>query len=238
MITTRRKFYRKAEASPLGGAFTVLLDGRAPRTPAGRPLAVPDLALAGILAAEWNAQDKEIRPSTMPVTQLVNTAIDRIPEEREQILAEMIRYGASDLLCYRAEHPLELVERQERLWAPLLDWAAETLGGARLEVATGILPVAQPDEALEAIGRAAAELDDLRLAGLAHATAALGSVVLGLALAHGRLDAEEAFALSLLDETFQAERWGEDHEAAARRARLGTEIAAAAVLLAATPPSA
>lgn len=222
-----KRFYKTAGVAAANGGFAVTLDGRPVRTPMGAPLQVPSAALAEALAAEWQDQGEQIEPASMPLTQLANTAIDRVGPLRGAVIDELLNYAGTDLLCYRAEHPAELATRQSGRWQPVLDWAM-TRFDAPLLVVTGVMPVAQPAETLAALRRAAEAYEPYRLTALQMATAASGSLVLALALVEGRLDEAEAFAASQLDELYQAELWGEDEEAAARRDRLKTELTAAA----------
>jgi chaperone required for assembly of F1-ATPase len=220
-----KRFYEQAAVTVAGGGgHGIALDGRPIRTPGGVRLAAPNSALAEAIAAEWAAQEGEIRPLTMPMMRLAATAIDRVAAERAAIVDQIAAYGGSDLLCYRAETPAPLVERQAALWQPLLDWAAET-HGARLAVTHGITHVAQEQAALDALRAAADALDDFRLAAVSQLTAGCGSLVIALAVSAGHIGAEEATAASLLDEKWQAEQWGEDAEATERRRTLAREIA-------------
>jgi chaperone required for assembly of F1-ATPase len=212
------------------GGWGVTLDGRPLRTPARRELRVPSEPLATAIAAEWDAQDPDIRPETMPLTRLAATAIDRTAEKREEATAEVAGYAGTDLVCYRADHPAALAGRQQAAWQPLIDWAAGRYD-AGLAVTTGIVPLAQSPASLGVYAGVVAALDDFRLTALHAATAACGSLVIALALLEGRLDAEGAFEVSQIDETFQIEAWGEDAEAARRRAALAADIAAAARFL-------
>ena len=164
-----RRFYRQVEVECQGDAHRVLLDGRPVRTPAKRALTLPTAALASALAAEWRDQGETIEPATMPLTRLASTAQDRLPDLRAAALAELAAYAETDLLCYRAAAPPELVERQGQTWQPLLDWAAGTYG-ARLAVTTSILPIAQPRPAVRRLWAVAEALDDWPLVGL-HAAA-------------------------------------------------------------------
>ena len=225
-----KRFYKTVSIAQDAGGWRVLLDGRAIRTPAKAVLIAPSETAAALIAAEWDAQDEEVRPQTMPATRLVNVAIDRTPLTRADIIAEARRYAETDLLCHRADAPAELVARQSHAWDPLLAWAAETHGVA-LKTAPGVIAIAQDQAALDAAAAAAAALDDLRLTCLAHAAAIASSVVIGLALVARRLDAEDAFRMSRVDEDFQIERWGEDAEArAAAEARRADLIAVGALL--------
>ena len=225
------RFYDKAEVREKGVRFAVCLDGRPVRTPGRAPLELPTNALATAIAEEWAGQDEQVRPQTMPLTSLACTAIDHVAVRRDRIVADTAAYCEHDLLCYWAEGQHELVERQRQSWQPLLDWAAETLG-ARLNVATGILPQAQPSEALKRLYDRVAACDDMTLVALSAAAQAAGSLVVALALVQGRLDAAEAFAVSQLDETYQNELWGQDREALQRRRSLEEDLTAAAHFMA------
>ena len=194
------------------------------RTPAGRPLAVSGAALANAVAEEWAAQGETIDRETMPLTRLVCTALDLVPERRADIVAEIAAYAETDLVCYRTDAPPALARRQAAAWEPLVTWAAERYG-ARLAVTSSITPVAQAPEALEALRNAVATEDDFALAGLSMATRAFGSLVIALAMRDGRLDAEAAADASLVDERYQLERWGDDAELAARCARVARDAA-------------
>lgn len=192
-------------------------------TPAKVALRLPTRALAEAIAEEWRGQGDRIRPAAMPLSQFANTALDRVAPQPAAIAEGLLAFAATDLLCYRAEAPEALVERQQRLWQPLLDWLAGRHGAA-LMVYRGVLPRPQPEDAIRRLGRHIAGLDAFTLTALDSATRAAGSLVIGLALIEGRLGPEEAFALSQLDETFQIERWGEDSEAAARRRAIKAEF--------------
>jgi chaperone required for assembly of F1-ATPase len=222
-----KRVYREATTRHAGDGWGIALDGRPMRTPARHELIVPSAALAAAIAAEWDAQQDDIRPATMPLTRLAATAIDRTRTQRDLVIAAAANYAGTDLVCYRADHPPELVARQQAEWQPLLDWAMLRYD-ASLVVTSGILPQPQSPAALKAFAAAVAAQDDFRLIALHAMTAACGSLVIALALLEGRLDAAAAFVVSQLDETFQIEAWGEDAEAAARRQGLAEDIAAAA----------
>jgi chaperone required for assembly of F1-ATPase len=224
--TGTRRFYRASGARPEEGGYAVTLDGRTVRTPGGASLVVPREALARAIAEEWEAQSEHVDPRAMPLTRLAATAIDQVAATRESLIAELVRFAETDLVCYRAEEPDELVARQEQGWQPHLDWLEESLG-VRLEVTRGVIPRRQPEPSLAALRALLDDLDDLTLAGMASATPALGSLVLALGMVYGRLDPEDAFAASRIDEVFQEERWGEDAEAAERSAAVRRDVVAA-----------
>lgn len=221
-LSRTRRFYKVAAAVPVESGFAVQIDGRTPRTPGGARLVLPTLALAELVAGEWEAQGEFILPDAMPATRLANTAIDRIGQVREEVATEVARFAGSDTLCYFAEHPQGLVEEEARRWGPILDWAAQDLGVELTRVA-GVIHRPQDPGALARVKALALEEDDFGLAGLAHAAGLLGSAILALALIKGRLEAQEAFALSRLDEDYQARLWGEDEEAAERAEAIRVE---------------
>ncbi|MFC3060869.1 ATP12 family chaperone protein [Paenirhodobacter populi] len=209
-----KRFWKAAGVVETPEGYGIALDGRAVKTPAKAALAVPTRALAEAIAAEWDAQGETIDPATMPLTRAANAAIDKVAAQHGEVAAYIADYGGTDLLCYRAEAPEPLVARQAQGWDPLLDWAAEALG-ARLLVTQGVVSVAQPDEALAALSARVAAMDAWQLAALHDLVGISGSLLLGLAVAEGRLPPEEAWALSRIDEDWQAEQWGHDEEAAA-----------------------
>ena len=225
-----KRFYENVTVEGHKGGFSVHLDGRPVRTPAKAVLAAPSADLAAAIAQEWRAQSEELQPDTMPLTRLSSTASDQVAGRREAVIDEIVDYGGSDHLCYRAGLPADFVKRQNEAWQPLLDWAAATLD-APLRVTTGIVPIDQDAAALAALRRAVAAHDDWRLTALHGLTTVTGSLVLALALERGRVNADEAWELSRLDESHQAERWGEDPEATARAARLRADFDAAVRLL-------
>ncbi len=227
-----RRFYRTAEVAEDGGRFVLSLDGRRARTPGRHPLAHASRTLMLELAEEWGRQRETIDPADMPLTRLLNSAIDGVAHTMAETRAVILRYAGSDLLCYRAEEPDALVARQAHAFDPVLRWAADELG-ARFAVTAGVTYVAQPPEALAAIGAALDAYDDpVTLAALSVMTTLTGSALLALALARGFLSADAAWRAAHVDEDFQAERWGADAEAVAQRAARRREFEAAAAVVA------
>lgn len=210
-----RRFWTVATVEARDGGWAVLLDGRAPKTPAGAPLVLSTRAAAVMCQREWAAQGEFLEPATLFATRLAATAIDRIGAAREAVADEIAAYAGSDLLCYLADSPMALVERQAREWAPWREWAAREQGLV-LHPVEGVIHRPQPPESLARVKELALTLDDFALAGLAMATPLFGSAVLGLAVLRGALSGEDALALSRLDEAFQEEQWGVDDEAAVR----------------------
>lgn len=210
----RRRFWTAATTRPEAGGFTVLLDGRPLRTPAGAPLTVPTAGFAAAIATEWNGLASEILPDRLPMTRNANAAIDRVAPNPGPVVDAVAGYGASDLTCYRAEAPAGLVARQAAAWDPWLAWAAEHYR-APLRPVTGVMHQPQPAASLAALHAAVAAHGPFALTALHELVALSGSLVLGLAVSAGALEPGAAWALSRLDEAWQAEQWGIDAEAEA-----------------------
>ncbi len=238
-----KRFWTDATQAPDGQhdqpGYMILLDGKPMRLPGGAVLSIPSGALAAAVAEEWQAaggaKGGEFSAGDTPLTRLAGTAQTRIAPAPGPTVEALARYAESDLLCYRATDPEALVHRQARAWQPWLDWAALTYD-APLKVTAGVVHIPQSRHSLNALYAAVAAFDPLVLAGLGILVPALGSLVLGLAVAEGRLDATEAHRLGALDELFQAELWGQDREAEQRRKMVAADIAMAARFIALARP--
>ncbi len=218
-----KRFYKEAKAD---AGNRILLDGRPVKTPGRTDLAPPAVALAEAIAAEWNAQGETIDPRAMPLTGLANAAIDRIAPERESFARGLAIYGESDLICYRAEGPPGLVSRQDEHWDPILAWARRHYD-VDFETATGVIHKPQPAHTIARLAHAVAVRDHFQLAGLSPLVTVSGSLLIALALAEEAIDLETAWAAASLDEQWQAEKWGEDAEAAKALANRRADFAAA-----------
>ncbi|MDF1707777.1 MAG: ATPase [Paracoccaceae bacterium] len=209
-----KRFWTEANVVPIEGGFTVQLDGRAVKTPAKTPLIVPTRAMAVAIAAEWDAQEGAIDPRTMPVTRSANAAIDKVAVQHAEVAQMIADYGDSDLLCYRAPGPVELIQRQAQMWDPLLDWAEAELG-VRLSTASGVVHVPQDPAVLAQLSSRVHAMDNFTLAAFHDLVSLSGSLILGFAAQMDHLSADEIWRLSRLDEDWQIEQWGADDEAEA-----------------------
>ena len=225
-----KRFYKRVAVSSRDGAHEVNLDGRALRSPARADLHFPTLALAEAVAEEWARQGERIDAANMPLMTLSSTSVDHIGPRRESAIEELVGFGEHDLLCYWSEESDELAQRQQESWQPLLTWASLTLD-APLQVVRGIMPESQPAESIAALRGQVSAQEVFPLMALLSASQAAGSLIIGLAMVKGRLTAIEAFEAALLDETYQMERWGKDHEALARHETLRGDLEQAARLL-------
>jgi chaperone required for assembly of F1-ATPase len=228
-----KRFYERAEMVKTPDGFAVHLDGKPVRTPGRALVLLPTEEAAALIAEEFADQAERIDPVTMPVTRLVNTAIDGVATDPQAVLEDVLRFASSDLVCYRAEAPERLVERQAEAWDPVLDWARSALG-ARFLLAEGVIHVEQPRESIGAVGLHLRQREEpLRLAAIHVMTAITGSALLALAVEAGEIDAEAGWAAAHVDEDWQAEQWGQDAEAVVRRNFRKRDYMAAVQLLAA-----
>ncbi|SPF77788.1 ATP12 family chaperone protein [Pseudoprimorskyibacter insulae] len=207
-----KRFWKTVVVEEADGGYAVKLDGRGIKTPAKAPLSVPTRALAESIAAEWDAQAEHIDPNTMPCTRSANAAIDKVRHQHAEVADMLADYGDSDLLCYRAETPQSLVDRQNDTWNPLIDWA-ESRYGVRLLPRAGVMHAPQTPETLATLRAEVHQLDPFAMAAFHDLVSMSGSLVLGLAALHDDHAAEDIWNWSRLDEIFQEEQWGEDEEA-------------------------
>ena len=230
-----KRFYKDVGIRRGEGGFDILLDGRTARTPGRNPLVLPTEPLADAVAFEWNAIETVIDPRAMPLTRLVNSAIDGVSRMQRDVLAEAARFAGSDLLAYRASEPADLVRAQRAAWDPLIEWARDDLR-APLIITEGVMHVAQPAPSLERIAEHLAALGGggpgapFRIAALHVMTTLTGSALLAAAVASSRLTVDEAWAAAHVDEDHQIAHWGEDEEATVRRAARWVEMRAASTL--------
>jgi chaperone required for assembly of F1-ATPase len=220
---TPKRFWKDVTLGAEPGGHAVLLDGKPIRTPAKALLTLPTLPLAEAVAEEWARQEDVLRPDTMPMTRLANTALDRVAPEFAAVAGIVAAYAETDLLCYRADTPYELRRLQDEAWDPLLDWAAERYG-ARLVPTTGVVPCPQPPDALAQLAAAVGARSPWQLTPLHELVSLTGSLILGLAVAEEVRSPEEGWALSRIDEEWQYAQWGRDEEADAAAARRQDEF--------------
>lgn len=223
-----KRFWKTAKVAETEQGFTVHLDGRTVKTPAKAPLVVPTRAMADAIAQEWDAQEGDIAPYTMPVTRAANAAIDKVTHQHAEVAQMIAGYGDTDLICYRADSPAELVARQAEAWDPLLDWAADILD-ARLKPVTGIMYSPQDPKALAALAQRVHQMDAYSLTAFHDLVGMSGSLIIGFAALHDLHDIQALWRLSRIDEIWQAELWGVDEEAQEQAAKKESEFLAAKI---------
>ena len=216
-LLKQKRFWKTATVVDRDGGFGVALDARTVNTPNKTPLVLPTFQMAEAIAAEWDAQVEKIDPLTMPVTRAANSSVDKVAPQQAEVVANLASYGDSDLLCYRAAGPVELIARQAERWDPVLDWAAQEFG-TRLNVCEGVMHVDQDAALLAKLHAEVASMSNFALAGAHDLIAISGSLILALGVTRGAFAPEDAWLLSRLDEHWQTEQWGEDEEAMAHEA--------------------
>ncbi len=222
-----KRFYKKVALEETGNGFSVKLDDRSVKTPGRQELCLPNEASAELVAEEWRSVEKEINPLKMPVTRLANTTQDGVATEMQAVMEDIVRYASSDLLCYRASNPWELVEIQRQHWDPVLDWAAAEFG-ANFETGEGVAPLSQPRTAIHAYAKhLERHAEPIKLTCFHTFTSLTGSAILALALAEGEVTVEQTWAAAHVDEDWNTSLWGEDYEAAERRKQRWTDFEAA-----------
>lgn len=222
-ILKPKRFWKEAKVAEVEGGFRVELDGRAVKTPAKTEVILPTKALGEAIAAEWDAQIEEVDPTKMPFTRMANSALDKVATQHDEVAEMLAEYGGTDLLCYRATSPAELIDRQAAAWDPLLDWAFDEMG-TRLVTGAGVMHVAQDQAALAVFSDRVKAMDNFRLAAFHDLVGISGSLVLAFAAALNRQEIEAVWDLSRIDETWQEEQWGVDDEATEQAAIKKTEF--------------
>lgn len=212
-----KRFYKDATVAPFEDGWRALLDGRGIKTPGGRPQVVPTQALAEALAAEWAAQGEEIDAAAFGYRDLADFAIDAVAPDPATIVVELLPYAETDTLCYRADPDEALYKRQLAVWEPLLAHV-ETRLGVQFARVSGVVHKPQPEATL---ARLRAELEGrspFALAALKVLANLAGSLTIALEAIEPEADAEALWRAANLEEDWQVELWGDDWEAAERRA--------------------
>lgn len=221
-----KRFYKEVAVEAADAGFAISLDNKQVKTPGKINLVVPTMALAEAVATEWREQAEDIDPASMPLTKLANTTLDRVLPRMDEVASDICAFGSTDLLCYRADEPEELIERQNKVWNPYLAWAKDALG-AELVTTSGIMPVSQDENMLKALIAQVADLDAFELTALHEFTNGFGSLVLALAYMHGFAPFEAIWEASLVDQLYQEEQWGTDYEVIEKRELLKADLVAA-----------
>ncbi len=212
MAFEMKRFWKNTSAEPASGGFAVFLDKRPLKTPLKNLMIVPTLPFASAIAAEWQLIDVKIQKHLMPFTRFAEAALDAAGTEYEEIVNNLAGYGETDLLCYRAEAPIELINRQAEIWDPLLDWAAKTLG-AQLAQTRGIMAIEQDADTIKILSEQIRKFDLFQLSAFYDLVKISGSLIIALAVAKSYLSPATGWQISRLDDDWQIEQWGTDDEA-------------------------
>ncbi|MGY6549206.1 MAG: ATP12 family chaperone protein [Roseinatronobacter sp.] len=208
----KRRFWSTVACVTVEGGFSVVLDGRALKTPGKAELIVPTRALAELIAQEWQAQGEVIDPNQMPATRAANSAIDKVRGQKAEVANILVAYGDSDLVCYRAAEPEALVAREAAAWDPLVDWATHRYG-YRPVIREGVMHGPQPPALLASFQTEIERMDSFALTGFHDLVAMSGSLIIALAVLDRFATPEALWLASRVDEDWQIEQWGADEEA-------------------------
>ena len=222
-----KRFYKDVQVDAEGVGFVVKLDGKPIRTPGKDLLTTSSKSVADLMAQEWSSQEQRIDPMTMPVTRLLNTAIDGVATDMQAVKEDILRFSSSDMLCYRTEGPEALNELHLQYWDPLIEWAQVSLG-AQFSLAQGVMYIEQPGEAIAAFSAHLGPIGDPLLLAACHLVTSLtGSAIIAMAVLKNECDLDEAWQIAHVDEDWNASQWGEDVEATQRRAARLVDMTAA-----------
>ena len=233
--TRLRKFYKAVTLDIADPGFLVKLDGRVLKTPAKKDLVLPNQEIAERIRQEWESQGEYIDVRTMGVTKIANSALDFVAGKESEVVDELCSYAASDLICYFAEEPEELVSLQQKHWSPVHTWLQENLD-IRLNTASGLISIEQSEDDLERFRKEVEKFDKLTLSAAHVATTLTGSAFLALVLARSGLSVDACWTAAHVDEDWQISKWGQDEEATLRRKARKAEFDCASFLLKALTP--
>lgn len=222
-----KRFYKMVTLEKTPAGYGVFLDGKPVKTPLGKILSLPHETLAAKVAAEWDAQQEKININDMRMTQLAYTYADKAESERGEIIAELLPYIETELICYPAPHPAELQQKQQQLWQPLMQQFTEKTG-VTLNTVTEITSAANGADEMAAFEAVLEKEDGLTFTAVQAAVPLLGSAVLGYALAKKWITPSAAHEAALVEEHHQAAQWGDDEEAAKKRKELLVNLEAIA----------
>lgn len=203
-----KQLYKTVSHSKNEEGYAIQLDGKTVKTPDGQDLIAPNRTMADVILAEWSAQENQIVPDSMPITQTLTTVIGRM-RDRAAITKSLLKYLDTDLLCYRVKEPLEITKRQKEIWDRWLTWFDEQFESP-LEVTYGIEALKQDEDTHKQIWNYLESLDDYYFTVLQIITSVAGSIVLGLAFIEGEATPEDVFNAAELEEIYHSEIAGED----------------------------
>lgn len=218
-----KRFFKEVSVDQHDNMYVVLLDGKKIKTPEKSLCLMPTAEMAEAIADEWNAQEEDVDPNSMPLTKLINTSIDRVEKRRDDLIEELVKFAGADQVCYRADYPPELVALQNKIWNPLLSLMKETYGTS-LRVVTGVIFTEQDAQEVSKIRKLIEEVESFKLMALYTMITVTGSVTVGFSLFKGHLGLNEAWEAGQLDENFQISQWGSDEEAEQRQQNLRSEL--------------
>ena len=219
-----KKFWKKVSIKKISfNSFQIMLDERILQTPLKRELILPNLNLAQEIAKEWDQDSINIKTESMIFYGLISTSLDKIIDNRNVYIDDILDYIDTDLICYRADNPKELVELQKSKWDPII-LLVEKYIGTKVQVFIGVSPNKQHYTVHDGINNLIDQFDIFEISALHRITNITGSIFLSLCVLRKDISKNEVFELSFLDELWQEENWGFDKENSQKRKEISIEL--------------
>ena len=219
-----KKLWKKVSIKKISSnSFQIMLDERILQTPLKRELLLPNLNLSQEIAKEWDQDTKNINTESMIFYGLISTSLDKIIDNRNSYINDILDYIDTDLVCYRAENPKELVELQKNKWDPII-LLIEKYIGTKVQVFQGIFPKKQDTTVYIKLTNLINQFDNFEISVLHRITNITGSIFLSLCVLKKDISKNEFFELSFLDELWQSENWGFDEETSKKRKKISIEL--------------
>ncbi len=219
-----KKFWERVQLKKTDiSSYEIFLDDKILKTPLRKKLIIPNLKIAEEIYKEWNQDIKIIDKDAMIFYGILSTSIDKICGNRKLYIDDILDFIDTDLTCYRAEKPNDLVQWQSKNWDPIL-LKVEKYINSKINVFRGIMPLKQDQEIHIKITKLLTKFNDLEILVLHRIANITGSVFLSLCIFISDKIKEKAFELSFLDELWQAENWGYEEEASKNRNKINLEL--------------
>jgi len=219
-----KKFWKKVSIKKISSnSFQIMLDERILQTPLKRELVLPNLSLTQEIVKEWDQDVKNINTESMIFYSLISTSLDKVIDNRNLYIGDILSYIDTDLICYRAENPKELVELQKNKWDPII-LLIEKYIGDKIQIFHGVLPKKQHSTIHVRLNNLINQFDIFKISALHRITNITGSIFLSLCVLKKDISKNKVFELSFLDELWQAENWGFDEETSQKRKKISTEL--------------
>ena len=219
-----KKFWEKVSIKKISSdSFCVMLDKRILKTPLKRDLILPNLNLAEEIVKEWDQDSKKINTESMIFYGLISTSLDKIIDNKNLYINDILDYVDTDLICYRAESPKELVELQKNKWDPIILFIEKYIG-IKVQVFQGIFPKKQHTTVHTKLTNLINQFSIFEISVLHRITNITGSIFLSLCVLKKDISKKEVFELSVLDELWQSENWGFDEEISQKRKEISIEL--------------
>ena len=219
-----KKFWKIVQVKKkLKNSFEILLDKRILKTPMQKDLIFSNYKIAKETALEWDIDEKEINTENMVFYGLISTAIDKISNDKVSYIENVLGFINTDLICYRADGPNELVDLQNNSWNPIISFIKKYID-VELKFFIGVMPSKQSLDIFNRLKTLINSFSDIEISALHRMTNLTGSIFISICILKGDVLKNEAFELSFLDELYQAKNWGIEEESLDKRDKIAKEL--------------